>query len=73
MDESNEEYSEKLSDILGQFIFHLADTHGIPMDITKERIEKGGFLYFRKLFMEDMPKHKDFMKKWKYQIQYVEK
>jgi alanyl-tRNA synthetase len=48
-------------EFIGKFIFHLYDTHGIPMEIIMERIKK----CTHETFVNETLQHKDFLKQWK--------
>jgi len=52
---------EKTEKFLAHFVFHLYDTHGFPIEISKERLSKCSW----KQFIKTLWKHKDFLKQWK--------
>jgi len=52
---------EKTEKFLAHFVFHLYDTHGLPMEISQEKIK--GCSYEQ--FMRTLLKHKDFLKQWR--------
>ena len=54
---------EKTEEFLGKFVFHLFDTHGLPKEITEERLK----YYTYEQLLRNLLKHKDFLKQWKKQ------
>jgi alanyl-tRNA synthetase len=51
-----EEFVDYISRLAGKFAFHLSDTHGIPFEVTKKKLEGMTYLQFFNL----LERHKDF-------------